>query len=77
MTDQQIKSLKDRLSALRNAIDVIVSELEVDQPSDPATPKRRNLREERILEFETNYALGRVRKPKALRKSIQIKKHQG
>lgn len=67
MTDSEKKYYAQKLSALRNAIDEVVRELGLIQ-TESAPRKRRNLRQQRLEELETNYALGSVRKPSELRK---------
>jgi hypothetical protein len=62
------KYFRARLSALRNALDVLLAELD-EIESDPAPRMRRNLTVIRMEEHETNHALGTWRKPKGLKKA--------
>lgn len=55
-----------KLKALRNAIDETLMELGDEQPTPQR--QRRNLKEARVLEIESNYAEGTWKKPKQLRK---------
>lgn len=62
------KYFRERLSALRNALDALLAELD-EIEGDPAPRKRRNLSVVRMVEHETNYALGTWKKPAALKKA--------
>jgi hypothetical protein len=69
MTTNKATYYKAKLSALREAIDKTVEELEQDEKNASETPRqRRNLRAQREAEIEMNILLGTVRKPSGLRK---------
>jgi len=70
MARRSTKYYHDKFSTLRNVIDAILVELEEDlKKEDAPSPRaRRNLKEERIREFELNYAMGKWSKPKSLKK---------
>lgn len=67
MQEKDKKYFRQRLLALRNAIDEVVGELG-DSNSDPAPRIRRNLKKERVENHETNYAMNRWKKPESLKK---------
>lgn len=58
MTTAEKKYYTGRISALRNALDELLGELETQQ-EQPATRSRRNLKKERIERHEQNYAIGK------------------
>lgn len=69
MATKDNKYFHQRLLALRNAIDETLKELEATIPEEtPAPRSRRNLKEERIAQFELNYTMGKWSKPKSLKK---------
>jgi hypothetical protein len=66
--EEIIKSVR----RLRNVHAAAIEELDkilLDIDSAPRQRKRRNLKEKRVEEFETNYTLGTWKKPAALRKT--------
>lgn len=67
MAPKDKKYYRQKLSALRNAIDELLLGLE-DVENEKAPRIRRNLKEQRIENHETNYAMGTWKKPAALRK---------
>jgi hypothetical protein len=48
-----LQNIKQRLSALRNALDVLIGEVEAIEPA-PAPRKRRNLKAGRVMQFSEN-----------------------
>lgn len=67
MTNRDKKYYHQRLSALRNALDVLIEEL-AEAPADPAPCKRCNLATERIQQQEASFAVGTWKKPKGAKK---------
>lgn len=71
--DERVKKTYLKIVALRNAATLILEELDAilaqTAPSVEGPRIRRNLKQERINEFETNLAAGTWRKPKHLRKT--------
>jgi hypothetical protein len=66
MAPKDKKYYKQKLSALRNAIDELLQGL--DDEGEPAPRTRRNLKAVRVETHETNYAMGTWKKPAVLKK---------
>lgn len=63
---KDLSYFRNKLLALRNAIDETLKE--IGEETSPPSRARRNLKQERVIQFETNMALGTWRKPKQLLK---------
>jgi hypothetical protein len=63
---QTLSYYRDKLTALRNALDVLLGEM--DRETAPAPRKRRNLKEERLRQLEMETMGGTWRKPTELKK---------
>lgn len=69
MAVKDISYYKKKLLALRRALDATLGEMEEEENVQMVSPrKRRNLKNERVEEFEVSFALGTWSKPKALKK---------
>jgi hypothetical protein len=66
VTPAERKYFIGRFSALRNALDEVLGELQ-STPEDSAPRIRRNIKKERIERHETNYAIGKWSKPASLK----------
>jgi hypothetical protein len=67
------KYYQSKLLALRNAIDVLLTEME-QEPCTPSQRKRRNLKESRTIMFDMAFQSGTWSKPAELKKTKKQKR---
>jgi len=68
MATKDVKYFRQRLLALRNAIDETLQELGEAVTEEPVPRLRRNLKKERVEHYQLNYTMGKWSKPKSLKK---------
>jgi hypothetical protein len=73
MNSTRAKYYHERLSTLRNVLDVLISELENEvgvSSSSPAPDKhRKNFKSARVSNYEINATAGKWKKPQHLKKT--------